>query len=80
MSKDKMTAHKKIYLQVEPDEDATWCEDRINKSDIEYIPSQVLEDIKKRAKLRLVEVKNGKDVMLNTGVNSVIDLIDKYIK
>jgi len=40
-----MTANKapeKIYLQVDPDEwidGITWCEDRINDSDVEYVRS-----------------------------------------
>ena len=42
-NRSNMTANKapeKIYLQIDPDEwigGTTWCEDRINDSDIEYI-------------------------------------------
>ena len=39
---------KKIYLQVEPEDDIhegiTWCEDRINDTDIEYIRADLAKE------------------------------------
>ena len=50
-----MDAPKKIYLQVLgeedderadvwPDEGITWCQDRINNSDVEYIRSDLVKE------------------------------------
>ena len=32
-------APKTIYLQYDPDGETTWCEDKINDDDIEYVQS-----------------------------------------
>ncbi len=46
---------KKIYLQIDdegerpevfPDEGVTWCEDRMNDNDVEYIRADLVEVLK----------------------------------
>jgi hypothetical protein len=39
-------APKTIYLQYDPDGETTWCEDRINDEDIEYVQAGELEAAK----------------------------------
>lgn len=40
MSKNR--APKTIYLQYDPDGETTWCDDKINDDDIEYVQSAIV--------------------------------------
>ena len=48
-------APDKIYLQVDPDDEGTcgwideitWCQDKINDNDVEYVRADLVKEVKK---------------------------------
>lgn len=43
-----MKKHKRIWLQNNPDEDTTWCQDKINDEDIEYTRADLYASLERR--------------------------------
>ena len=50
-----------IYLQYDPDGETTWCEDKINDDDIEY----VLKSSAEAAEARVYELRNILNLLLD---------------
>jgi len=83
---------KKIYLQTEEDseddewEGRTWCEDRINNDDVEYIRSDINAELKKQFKAlydiacECVADERNFDTILKATVKDLQNFIDQIDK
>ena len=82
-----MISPKKIYLQVDPDRESacdwidgvTWCEDKINDNDIEYVKADLhLKGFESFVRDRFKHIVDGKGIVIpRIAVNIALDDIFK---